>query len=129
MLTNKTYNFKNGFKYSPSLKAFFDKDDKAIKLNVQEIFLIENLLKKSDEYINFEILQNIVGKKGSVSIDSLRTLVRGIRKKTYSDIISNLSGIGYKINLDLTVIKNKINILIADDEKTNLEFLKLLSSF
>lgn len=34
-----------------------------------------------------------------MSMDALRTLVRGIRKKTYSNIISNVNGIGYKINL------------------------------
>ena len=125
MIINKIYNFKNGLKYSITSKVFFDNDNNIIKLNVQEISLIEILLKQSEEYISFGTLQSVIGKKDSVSIDSLRTLVRGIRKKTYSDIISNLSGVGYKINLDISINKDKVNILIADDEKINLEFLKL----
>jgi hypothetical protein len=34
-----------------------------------------------------------------MTMDALRTLLRGIRKKAYADIISNHNGIGYKIDV------------------------------
>lgn len=34
-----------------------------------------------------------------MTMDALRTLVRGIRKKSYPNIITNINGIGYKIDL------------------------------
>lgn len=133
----KTYNngsniiyFDSGFKYFFFEKSFFDKDGNKIKLSTQEIRLIEYLLKNHKEYRSYRELQDIISVKTQASMDTLRTLIKNIRQKTYRDIILNLSGIGYKLNLkdsyDLDCIDDKINILICDDQKTNLEFLKIL---
>jgi len=32
--------------------------------------------------------------------DALRSLVKELRKKTYKDLIKNISGIGYRFNLN-----------------------------
>lgn len=34
-----------------------------------------------------------------MSPDALRSLVKEIRKKTYKDLIKNVSGIGYRVDL------------------------------
>ena len=127
----KIYTFKNGFKFSPLKKRFTDKNGMSIKFSYQEIIFIEELLKNSEKYCSYGMLQEAIGKTGPVSIETLRTLVKSIRKKTYHDIIVNLSGVGYKINLADTdkgpdSFEHKINILICDDQKSNLRFLEIL---
>ena len=130
MDSSEIYHFKNNFKYSVFERCFINKDYNFIKLNTQEILLIEYLLKNSTEYCSYNELQDVIGKKTAISLDALRTLIKNIRKKTYSNIIINLSGVGYKINYnnfsDMDIMNKKINILVADDQKVNLEFLRFL---
>ena len=61
--------------------------------------LIELLLQNKEHITSYEMIETIVWKDDYMSIDSLRTLIRGIRKKTYQDIITNHNSIGYKIDL------------------------------
>ncbi|MCB9096101.1 MAG: helix-turn-helix domain-containing protein [Arcobacter sp.] len=57
-------------------------------------FLIKNKTKAlSYEEINSEIWNNLMTQ------DALRSLIKEIRKKTYKEIIKNVSGIGYRIDL------------------------------
>lgn len=94
-----TVNLKNGFKYSYDKKSFI-KNDEDIKLSTQEILLVELLIKNKDKIIEYKTLQEELSKnKSKISLDTLRTVVKNIRKKTYNNIITTLSGIGYKINL------------------------------
>jgi len=69
-----------------------------ISLTSQEIILVTELLKVKGRFVPTLSLQKIISKDGITSIDTLRTVIRRIRKKTYSTIIENKSGIGYKIN-------------------------------
>ena len=126
---NNIFNFDNNFKYSMKEKCFYH-DNEKIQLRSHEIILLEELLKNPKEYYSYSKLQDLLGKKKPISIDSLRTLVKKFRQKIFPDIIINLSGIGYRINLLESNINqetnDKINILIADDNKLNLEFLNKL---
>ena len=98
-MTTTTVNLKNGFKYSYDKKSFI-KNDEDIKLSTQEILLVELLIKNKDKIIEYKTLQEELSKnKSKISLDTLRTVVKNIRKKTYNNIITTLSGIGYKINL------------------------------
>ena len=127
---SKIYYFEKNFEYSALEKNFKNQNGDIIRLNTQEINLVEYLLKNNTKYNSYNELQNIIGKEIPISIDALRTLVKSFRKKTYSDIIINLSGVGYKINYDntseVTILNDKINILVVDDQKVNLYFLKIL---
>ena len=38
--------------------------------------------------------------EGSMTHDALRSLVKELRKKTYKDLIKNISGFGYRFNLN-----------------------------
>jgi len=68
-----------------------------IQLTTQENLLIKKLLKEKGEFVAFEVLQQYIGKLEMATIETLRTVVKKIRKKTYNGIIKNKSGLGYKI--------------------------------
>ena len=75
------------------------KHSETIQLTNQENELINILTKARGEYVSSEFLLNAIGAKGETSIETLRTVIRRIRKKSYRDIIQNKNGIGYKVNL------------------------------
>lgn len=88
-----------GFSYDPLNKQIISSDGKKIKLCNKEIILIELLLRNNEHITSYEMIETIVWEDDYMSIDSLRTLIRGIRKKTYPNIIINHNSIGYKIDL------------------------------
>ncbi|MDP1783928.1 MAG: response regulator transcription factor [Sulfuricurvum sp.] len=89
----------DGFSYDPINKSINNHSGELIQLSKKEYLLIELLLKNKRQIIPYEEIERIIWQDNSMSIDALRTLVRGIRKKTYSHIISNHNGIGYKTDL------------------------------
>lgn len=88
-----------GFSYDPVNKEILSSDGAIIKLYKKESALIELLLQNHNHITSYEMIELIVWKDNYMSIDSLRTLIRGIRKKTYPNIITNHNNIGYKIDL------------------------------
>lgn len=120
----------DGFVYSKELKELFDKFGESIKINNQERLVIESLLKNTNNYVPYSRILNELSRTKSVSLYTLRTIVRHIRKKTYKNIIENLSGHGYKISIEKSDIeyKSQINekkiknnrvLLIEDDIELN----------
>lgn len=88
---------KNGFIYDEYNKNLF-KDNKMIVLTKKGKLFLDFLIKNktkalSYEEINSEIWNNLMTQ------DALRSLIKEIRKKTYKEIIKNVSGIGYRIDL------------------------------
>lgn len=88
-----------GFTYDPLNKKIISANGETIKLCHKESMLIELLLQNKEHITSYEMIETIVWKDDFMSIDSLRTLIRGIRKKTYPNIITNHNSIGYKIDL------------------------------
>jgi len=93
--TQKQYELKNGFIYDFKTKSIKD-HNKNIKLNHQEILILEYLLKRNKKIATYEELVYLISPENP-SIATLRTIIKSIRKKTYKEIILNLSGVGYKI--------------------------------
>ncbi len=89
----------NNFSYDPINKSIIDPNGNAIQLSKKEYLLIELLLTQKGKIFSYEIIETVVWENSPMSMDSLRTLVLGIRKKTYPNIITNNNGIGYKIDL------------------------------
>lgn len=88
----------DGCAYSMSAKALF-KNGIEIKLSIQEIALIELLLKKRGKVVGYEELQKVLSKNDDkITIDTLRTVIKNIRKKSSEYLISTQSGLGYKIS-------------------------------
>jgi len=88
--------YKN-YKYDFDNKCIIA-DYKIIHLNHQEIKVIEYLIKHKNQVVSYEVLMNYIS-NNNPSIDTLRTTIKSIRKKTNKNIIINLSGIGYKIDI------------------------------
>lgn len=89
----------NGFSYDPVNKMVNNPDGTVSQLAKKEYILIELLLKNKHQIVPYDLIEMLVWEGAMMSMDALRTLVRGIRKKTYTDIISNQNGIGYKMDL------------------------------
>lgn len=87
----------DGFSYSFSAKAVIYSGVE-IKLSSQEIYLIELLLRKRGSIVGYDEIQIELSKTDSkITIDTLRTVVKNIRKKTSEELILTQSGMGYKI--------------------------------
>lgn len=88
-----------GYSYDPLNKEILSNEGETIKLCKKEALLIELLLENHNHITSYEMIETVVWENDFMSIDSLRTLIRGIRKKTYPNIITNHNSIGYKIDL------------------------------
>lgn len=93
----------HGYAYDPINKSISSPDLQWIRLTKKEYLLLELLMKRKNQIVVFDEIEDVVWSDGSMGIDSLRTLVRAIRKKSYPEIISNYSGIGYKLNTEPTI--------------------------
>jgi DNA-binding response OmpR family regulator len=81
----------------------YDYDKKELKyknvivlLNKKEISFFELLIKNQNRIVSYEELQDKVWLDDVMTDSALRSLVRNLRKKLPTDIILNLSGIGYR---------------------------------
>ena len=76
-------------------ELFIDKT--RIHLNNKETLLLKLLVQEKNKTYTYEEIENQVWGEKSMSLTSLRSVVRDIRKKTGEKIIKNVSGIGYKL--------------------------------
>ncbi len=70
--------------------------DQAIILNKKEMLFFEVLISNQSRIIYYEELQEDVWGEDIMTDTALRSLVRNLRKKLPTEIIYNLSGVGYK---------------------------------
>jgi DNA-binding response OmpR family regulator len=71
--------------------------DETIILNRKEMIFLELLILNQNRIVSYEELQEYVWGDDIMTDSALRSLVRNLRKKLPTDIIFNLSGIGYRI--------------------------------
>lgn len=92
-----TKELADGFSYSFRAKALF-RNNIECKLSAQEITLIELLLTNRGRVVGYEEIRAELGKTdGKITIDTLRTVIKNIRKKSSDNLILTQSGLGYKI--------------------------------
>ncbi len=89
----------NGFIYDNYNKSLF-KDNKLISLTNKELLFLDFLLKNHNCSLSYEDINTNVW-NGVMTQDSLRSLVKELRKKTYKELIKNVSGIGYRIDIQI----------------------------
>lgn len=68
-----------------------------IKLSKKEILFFELLMRNLHRIVSYEELQSEVWGDDVMTDNAVRSLVNGLRKKLPKNIVSNLSGIGYKL--------------------------------
>lgn len=86
-----------GYLYDTKKMLLF-KEDEQIELRKKEKLILEYLIKHIDHVVPYEELETKVWKNGSMSSDAIRSQIKNLRQKTYSRIVSNVSGVGYKLN-------------------------------
>lgn len=89
---------QDGFSYELINKSVNRPDGSVVALSKKEYRFLELLLENRGKIIPYDTIESIIWHNSSMSIDALRTLVRGIRKKTYKNIILNHNATGYKID-------------------------------
>lgn len=85
----------NSYIYDYDKKELKYKDN-VVLLNKKEITFFELLIKNQNRIVSYEELQDKVWIDDVMTDSALRSLVRNLRKKLPTDIILNLSGIGYR---------------------------------
>ena len=86
------------------LEYFYDEDKKiltykneAIKLTKKEILFLELLFKNSFRIVSYDEIESYVWDETVMTDNSVRSLVKNLRRKLPINLIENLSGIGYKL--------------------------------
>jgi len=77
-------------------------DHQHIKLTHNELLFFDFLVKNAQRAITYEEVENIIWTYEGMSMDALRSLVRGLRKKLGGDFIENISGVGYRLNTSIS---------------------------
>ena len=68
-----------------------------VKLTKNEQRLLHLLATNRQRAISYAEIENDIWKFEGMSMDSLRSLIRMLRKKLESDFVENISGIGYRL--------------------------------
>lgn len=74
-------------------------DNEIIKLRTKEIDFLTLLVKNKNRFVTYSEIENYVWQDSAMSKDALKTLVKNIKTKIPKELIVNLSGTGYKIEL------------------------------
>ena len=72
-------------------------NNEIIKLTKNELLLLELLAKKHQKAVSYEEIENTIWLDTGMSMDTLRSLVRLLRKKLPNITVENVSGIGYAL--------------------------------
>ncbi|PPB73203.1 response regulator transcription factor [Campylobacter hyointestinalis] len=83
------------YSYDFDKKELYYKN-KSINLNKKEMLFFEVLIKNQRKITTYEELQSRVWGADIMTDSALRSLVRNLRKKLPTDIIINISGLGYR---------------------------------
>jgi len=73
------------------------REETLVKLTHNELLFFDFIVKNRQRAITYEEIENLIWAYEGMSMDALRSLVRGLRKKVSGDFIDNVSGIGYRL--------------------------------
>lgn len=74
-------------------------DNEIVKLRTKEIELFTLLLKNKNRYVTYNEIENFIWQDSVMTKDALKTLIKNLKSKLPKDLISNLTGTGYKLAL------------------------------
>ena len=102
ILDNSRYliNFQNNIQYNVLHKKFLDLNtQQEITLTSKELDLVNFLIKNSNRIVSSDELKSTIWEDCFEATDSaLKNLLNKVRKKIGKDSISNISGVGYRLN-------------------------------
>ena len=79
---------------------FLTKNNVMISLTKKEQQLLNLLTKNHNNFLSYEDINREIW-EGAMTQDSLRSMIKEIRKKTYKELIKNVSGVGYRIDVQI----------------------------
>ena len=74
-------------------------DSEVIKLTKNELLLLDILAKHTTRAVTYNEIGNYIWLDGIMSIDTLRSLMRSVRRKIPDITIENVSGVGYRLKI------------------------------
>lgn len=89
---------KNNVTYDYRTKNLYTKN-KLIHLTKSEKKLLEILMENKGYMISYEAIEKYVWYEKGATADTIRMYINKLRSKTYYDLIDNIKGFGYKLNL------------------------------
>jgi DNA-binding response OmpR family regulator len=92
-------NLLENYTYNTSSELLYDENKQEIKLAKKEILLLNLFIKNIDKIVTFEHIEQYVWEGDLTSNESIRTLVKRLRKKLPKDTITSQIGIGYKLHV------------------------------
>lgn len=95
--TNSPINLGKDFIFHPLTQTVTCKN-KIVNLTKKELLLFELLIKHQQGFVTLELIEQQVWEE-HVRTDAIRMVIVGLRKKLYPELIINLKGLGYKLNL------------------------------
>lgn len=97
----KLVSLGEGFIWNKESKSL-QKDSEPVKLTKNEQIILELLINNSNQVFPDEVIFNTIHFDNAykdMSIDSIRSIIKRLRKKLPVNVIENIYGNGYKINL------------------------------
>ena len=94
---NNILNLGDDFIFDILNKTLFYKDEQ-VSLAKKELLFLELIIKNHKRVVGYEEFNNFIW-AGNMSEDSLRSVVKELRRKISKQCIKNISGIGYQINV------------------------------
>lgn len=91
-------NLKNEFIYDTYNKTLFRKNSIIVSLTKKELLFFDFLVRNSNRALSYEEINEKIW-DGAMTQDALRSLIKEIRRKTYKELIKNVSGIGYRLDI------------------------------
>lgn len=68
-----------------------------VSLTHNELLFFDFLVQNSQRAITYEEIESLIWTYEGMSMDALRSLVRGLRKKFQGDFVENISRVGYRL--------------------------------
>ena len=89
--------FKEIYEYDMTSKQLFKNSEK-VQMPKNEAKLFFLLVSNIEKVASYEVIENYVWSEKSMSNEALRMTINKIRAKTDTDLIKNISGVGYKLS-------------------------------
>lgn len=95
--TSNIIKLKNDFTFDSYNNTLFYKNE-IVQLSKKETQFLNLLIENVNRALTYEEINEKIW-SGSMSQDALRSIVKELRKKVYKELIKNVSGVGYRLDL------------------------------
>lgn len=97
--TSKRLNLGRGFSYDTQGRLLY-KESETIVLTRTEQRLLHILAINKERVVSFDMIENFAWNGKVASFETIRNYINKLRTKTYTQLIKNVQGLGYKLSLD-----------------------------